>query len=219
MNAFLPTLILLIVMSLALPSEARGQGKQDPLVSLSNSRDMVQRTKKVNHCGARQAREIRAQRNAFFIKSNIQQSRPDSIVIIETRRAIEYTIHVFCNDSSGTPKLMASCETDRYLPLNLRYRKYYLWYYYNMDRHVRDIECMGNISKMAERAFATGGDKSQIKLLFEPYRYLDSHNVYYLWLVVREGNEYRTVSYNRFVGDFVHHEAEPAIDSGFIDEE
>ena len=86
-------------------------------------------------------------------------------------------------------------------------------------RHVRDIECMGNISKMAERAFATGGDKSQIKLLFEPYRYLDSHNVYYLWLVVREGNEYRTVSYNRFVGDFVHHEAEPAIDSGFIDEE
>ena len=37
MNAFLSTLILLIVMSLALPSEARGQGKQDPTTMYSGT--------------------------------------------------------------------------------------------------------------------------------------------------------------------------------------
>ena len=203
------TLVLFTVMSLALPSGARGQGKQDPLVRLSNSRDMVQRTKKVNHCGARQAREIRARRNAFMKSRNLQYFRPDSIAIIETRSFFnnEVYYHAYCNDSSGTPGLLCNAaKVSVLIPFPLSYKEYYKVYLQNLEYFSSSMEMKSETNdyfpELVRRAFATRGDTSSLKQLFEPSSLPDSSKIYYLWLVVRDGNRYRTLCYNSFEGYF-----------------
>ncbi len=178
------------------------------LLCLSNSCDMVNRTRQVHHCRNRMMeRNITARRNAFLKTANVQHCQADSIVIIEYEigpNSSYAEFHAFCNDSSGTPRFLNHQQVSVIIPPRLNYRKLFMIYKTNMIPDVRDRSGHAPLQELARLAFSTGGDPLRLESRFKvKSNVTGSYDKYYLWLVVREGKEYKTVCYCMFLGELL----------------
>lgn len=180
---------------------------RDSLIRLSNSCDMVKRTMLVHHCNNRKMeRNITARRNAFLEIANVQQCQADSIVVIELETEFSGTVvfHAYCNDSSGSPRFLHHYKVSVIIPPRLNYRKLMRIYDANMNPNVRDQSSHSSLQELASVAFSTGGDSLKLGSQFKAKtNTTGGYQKLYLWLVVRERNNYKTACYCRFLGEML----------------
>lgn len=173
----------------------------DQIKRLSNSSDMAERTMQVHFCNRSYMHKIRARRNAYIAK--IYFPNADSILIIQNEYMFNRDVifHSYCNDSSGTPRLLDHAHVSMNIPVKLSARKYFEIYNTNMSYNVFDYQFHDELQNLAKVAFSSDGNITELESWFYRPRQTGDISKYYIWLIVREGDVYETRLYCCFVGD------------------